>query len=146
MSRPSAFDAVENVRVVRRKSSFRALFLGSACLLAPVMGVVAEDTNADPAKQGETDAVSSDAVSSSLCKVFSNSRGAVVKIRGKDSHGELAGTGFFIDPNGTLYTAYSVGGSAAELTVEFGAKKYPARRLVADPRSGVAILKVEAEE
>src|SRR5437762_2689924 len=46
-------------------------------------------------------------------------------------------------PTGTLYTAYTVGGEAGNFTVEFGGKQYPARQLVADVRSGTAMLKVE---
>src|SRR5437899_13037435 len=60
-----------------------------------------------------------------------------------DQHGELSGTGFFVDPTGTLYTAYSVGGEAENVTVEFKGKKYPSRQLLADLRSGIAMLKVE---
>src|SRR5438046_9719381 len=44
---------------------------------------------------------------------------------------------------GTLYTAYTVGGEAGNFTVEFGGKKYPALQLVANIRSGTAILKVD---
>src|SRR5205823_10902052 len=56
---------------------------------------------------------------------------------------EICGTGFFVDPTGTLYTAYTVGGEAGNFTVEFGGKKYPARQLLADIRSGTAMLKVD---
>jgi S1-C subfamily serine protease len=49
----------------------------------------------------------------------------------------------FRRPDGTLYTAYTVGGEAGNFTVEFGGKKCPARQLVADIRSGTAILKVD---
>jgi len=34
-----------------------------------------------------------------------------------------------------------VGGEAGNFTIEFGGKKYPARQLLADIRSGTAILK-----
>jgi serine protease Do len=54
------------------------------------------------------------------------------------------GTGFFVDPAGMLYTAFSVGGGDAEnLTVEFKGKKYPARVVLGDLRSGIAILQAE---
>src|SRR6476469_6525434 len=69
---------------------------------------------------------------------------AVVKVHGADEHSELSGTGFFIDPTGTIYTAYSVGGEGSNFTVEFDGKKLPARQLVTDVRSGIAILKVDA--
>jgi serine protease Do len=75
--------------------------------------------------------------------VFERCAKAVVKIEATDQHGELSGTGFFVDPTGTLYTAYSVGGEAENLTVEFKGKKYPARQLMADLRSGIAMLKVD---
>lgn len=75
--------------------------------------------------------------------VFERCAKAVVKIEATDQHGELSGTGFFIDPTGTLYTAYSVGGEADNVTVEFKGKKYPARQLMADLRSGIAMLKVD---
>ncbi len=75
--------------------------------------------------------------------VFERCSKAVVKIEAADQHGNLSGTGFFIDPMGTLYTAYSVGGEAENINVEFKGKKYPARQLMADLRSGIALLKVD---
>src|SRR5256884_9538112 len=68
---------------------------------------------------------------------------AVVKIHGADEHSEICGTGFFVDPTGTLYTAYTVGGEAGNFTIEFGGKKYPARQLLADIRSGATMLKID---
>jgi S1-C subfamily serine protease len=76
--------------------------------------------------------------------LFRRMANAVVKIHGVDEHCEIAGTGFFIDPTGTLYTAYTVGGEADNFTIEFNGKKYPARQLLADIRSGTAILKIDA--
>jgi len=76
--------------------------------------------------------------------IFDRCKKAVVKIHGDDEHSELSGTGFFIDPTGTIYTAYSVGGEGNNFSVEFDGKKLPARQLVTDVRSGVAILKVDA--
>ncbi|HEX7518280.1 MAG TPA: trypsin-like peptidase domain-containing protein [Chthoniobacterales bacterium] len=86
---------------------------------------------------------STTSISREVKAVFDKSAKAVVKIRGTDEHGEFAGTGFFIDPIGTLYTAYSVAGEADSLTVDFGGKKQPARVLLADERSGIALLKVD---
>ena len=83
------------------------------------------------------------AVSREVKEVFDHCAKAVVKIEATDQHGELSGTGFFIDPMGTLYTAYSVGGEAENVTAEFKGKKYPARQLLADRRSGIAMLKVD---
>lgn len=83
------------------------------------------------------------ALSREVKDVFERSAKAVVKVEATDQHGELSGTGFFVDPTGTLYTAYSVGGEAENITVQFKGKKYPAHQLMADLRSGVALLKAD---
>jgi S1-C subfamily serine protease len=72
-------------------------------------------------------------------------RGAVVRIEATDEHGQLSGTGFFIDPNGMLYTSYTVAGESHDLVVCRGDLKFPARRLVADRRAGIAILQVDTQ-
>jgi serine protease Do len=82
-------------------------------------------------------------ISHQVRELFERTAKAIVKIHGVDEHSEICGTGFFVDPTGTLYTAYTVGGEAGNFTVEFGGKKYRARQLVADVRSGTAILKVD---
>src|SRR5438067_8447545 len=82
-------------------------------------------------------------ISQQVREVFERAAKAIVKIHGVDEHSEICGTGFFIDPTGTLYTAYTVGGEAGNFTVEFGGKRYPARQLLADIRSGTAVLKVD---
>src|SRR6266853_3844527 len=86
---------------------------------------------------------SATAISHQVRELFEQAAKAVGKIHGVDEHSEICGTGFFMDPTGTLYTAYTVGGEAGNCSVEFGGKKYPARQLVADVRSGTAMLKVE---
>ncbi len=88
-------------------------------------------------------AESATAVSQQIKDIFARAAKAVVKIHGVDEHSEICGTGFFIDPTGTLYTAYTVGGEAGNFTIEFRGKKYPARQLLADIRSGTAMLKID---
>jgi serine protease Do len=85
------------------------------------------------------------AIQKQVTSVFDKCRGAVVKIQAVDRHGRLSGTGFFVDPNGTIYTSYSVGGESQDIVVVSGDKSYPARRLIGDLRSGIAILKIDAE-
>jgi serine protease Do len=82
-------------------------------------------------------------ISQQVKDIFGRTANAVVRIHGDDEHSEISGTGFFVDPTGTLYTAYTVGGEADNFTIEFNGKKYPARQLLADIRSGTAILKVD---
>jgi serine protease Do len=88
-------------------------------------------------------AQSATSASQQIKDIFARAAKAVVKIHGVDEHSEICGTGFFIDPTGTLYTAYTVGGEAGNFTIEFGGKKYPARQLLADIRSGTAMLKID---
>lgn len=87
---------------------------------------------------------STDAISREVKEVFDRCARAVVKIRGVDEHSEFSGSGFFVDPMGTIYTSYSVAGEGANFSIEFEGKKMPARRLLADLRSGIAMLKVDA--
>ena len=63
-------------------------------------------------------------ISQQVREVFARAAKAIVKIHGVDEHSEICGTGFFVDPTGTLYTAYTVGGEAGNFTVEFDGKKY----------------------
>jgi serine protease Do len=85
-----------------------------------------------------------DSISQQVRDVFERCRDAVVKIEAVDPQGHLCGTGFFVDPNGTLYTSYTIGGESHDIVISQGDKKWTASRLLADPRSGIAVLKVEA--
>src|SRR3954452_23323568 len=114
-----------------------------ACALAVFGGLVfarADETTPPPAQSSESSTAS---ISREVKEVFDKAGKAVVKIRGTDQHGDLSGTGFFIDPAGMIYTAFSVGGDTENLTVEFDNKTYPARLMMADLRSGIAILKAD---
>jgi serine protease Do len=100
-----------------------------------------ETTPASPPAQSPESSTSS--ISREVKEIFEKAGKAVVKIRGTDEHGDLSGTGFFVDPAGMIYTAYSVGGDTDNLTIEFDGKTYPARTMMADLRSGIAILKAD---
>src|SRR5436190_278531 len=64
--------------------------------------------------------------------VYEKCRHAVVKIEATDEHGDLSGTGFFIDPNGTLYTSYTIGGESHDIAVICDGERYEeVERLVA---------------
>ena len=82
------------------------------------------------------------AVAKDVQAIFENNKGAIVKIQSEDSHGLLDGTGFFVSPTGIIYTSYRVAGESTDIVAEFGSCRYPARRLVADIRSGIVILKI----
>ncbi len=85
-----------------------------------------------------------DSLSTEVRDVFERCKGAVVKVEATDNTGQLCGTGFFIDPNGTLLTSYSVGGESRDFFVILPDKtRMAARLLIADPRAGIAMLKAE---
>lgn len=105
--------------------------------VASALTVIAAANLAQAQEQSAT------SISREVKDVFERSARAVVKVQGSDDHSEIFGTGFFVDPTGTLYTAYAVGGDAGNFTIEYEGKKYPARLLLADIRSGVALLKTD---
>ena len=86
---------------------------------------------------------SATSISHDVKECFQRCAKAVVKIHGVDEHSDIFGTGFFVDPTGTLLTSYTVGGEADSFTVQYNGKEYPARSLVADTRSGIALLKID---
>ena len=106
--------------------------------------LVAQAKDAIPAAAAAVPSVA-EAISQEVRVVFEKCQKAIVRIEGTDFHGTLSGTGFFIDPNGTILTSYTVGGEAREIVVMDGDRKLPARRLTGDARSGIALLKVDAE-
>ena len=137
---------IKNLRLfMSRKVAFALIF----CLSAG--SVFAQEQSAKTTSEKTKEmferalsrAESATAVSHQIKDVFARAAKAVVKIHGVDEHSEICGTGFFIDPTGTLYTAYTVGGEAGNFTIEFNGKKYPARQLLADIRSGTAMLKID---
>lgn len=77
-------------------------------------------------------------------EIFSFNRAAVVKIQSTDQHGRIEGTGFYADPSGTIYTTINALGDGQEITVCQGMRKMPAHLLIADPRTGVALIKIDA--
>ncbi|MCX6966783.1 MAG: S1C family serine protease [Verrucomicrobia bacterium] len=85
-----------------------------------------------------------ESLSSEVREVFERCKGAVVKIEATDKTGQLCGTGFFIDPNGTLLTSYSVGGDSRDFVVITPNNvRTTAHLLIADARAGIAMLKAE---
>src|SRR5881275_1463232 len=87
--------------------TFRLAF--AFTVLGAVAFVRADETPAS-APSPQPAETSTNSISREVKEVFEKAGKAVVKIRGTDEHGDLSGTGFFIDPAGMIYTAYSVGG------------------------------------
>ena len=137
---------VKNLRLfMSRKAAFALIFcLSAGSLFAQEQSAkTTSEKTKEMFERALSRAESATAISHQIKDVFARAAKAVVKIHGVDEHSEICGTGFFVDPTGTLYTAYTVGGDAGNFTVEFGGKKIPARQLVADIRSGTAMLKID---
>ena len=92
----------------RHSSSSSALissgFRGLVVVLGAIVSVVG------PVLYAQEDTAG--AISREVKSIFERCGRAVVKIHAVDEHSELSGTGFFVDPAGTIYTSYSVGGEA----------------------------------
>ena len=138
---------VKSLRLVMpRKAAFALIFcLSASPLVAQEQSAKAtSDKTKEMLERAIARAESAAAVSHQVKEIFNRAARAVVKIHGVDEHSPICGTGFFIDPTGTLYTAYTVGGEAEDFTIEFNGKRYTARQLVKDLRSGIAMLKIDA--
>jgi serine protease Do len=118
----------------RSVSSFIALTGALACALS-----AAEVSQTLPVEGGDVPPIHHPLVHSLLDRY----REAVVPVEAVDKEGPLRGTGFFIDPNGTLLTSFSVGGESRDIQVVRGDRKVSAHRIGGEPRSGIAILKLD---
>jgi S1-C subfamily serine protease len=111
-------------------------YLAAALAAFAVLGGTVPSLRAGDSVEGD--------LAAQVRKVFEERRAAVVKVRAKDKLGIRFGSGFFADPTGMVYTHAAIVMNADEVTVLTGGRELPARLLVADERSGIAILKVDA--
>jgi serine protease Do len=121
--------------VIRGFHATRSVLLVAVCILGE-RSVSAQDTTAPSVAES---------IANEVRAVFDRTKKCVVRIEATDDHGQLSGTGFYVDPAGTIYTSYTIGGETSDIVVCSGDGKMPARRLFADPRSGIAVLKVDAD-
>ncbi len=84
-----------------------------------------------------------DSISSEVNTIFQNSSPAVVKVRTISGSSPLAGTGFFINDSGVILTSYAVVRDSEKAWIEYQDRKLTADIIGKDPRSGVALLKVD---
>jgi len=113
--------------------------LAGAALVGPA--------GADPAKplplRGVDDSAMAEAIETTVAEVFTSAAPAVVRVESDDELGKVSGTGFFADATGTIYTLASVVGDGLSISVTRGDQRWPAKLLAKDPRSGLALIKVE---
>ncbi|MEM6883714.1 MAG: S1C family serine protease [Verrucomicrobiota bacterium] len=84
-----------------------------------------------------------DSISEEVNRIFKAASPAIVKVRTVSGSSPLAGTGFFINDSGVIITSYAVVRDSNKAWIEFEEQKLTAEILGKDPRSGVAILKVD---
>jgi serine protease Do len=149
MIRPSGFSPLSGPGFEVRLSvlfnrAFCAALVGLAAsplLAKPHPGNAAPTPS--PAVTTQTLPPQSLSVSQEVKDIFDRNRRAVVKVHAQDEHSDIYGTGFFIDPTGTLYTANSVVGDAGNFSIDYKGKQYSARLIAADAQRGIALLKVD---
>ena len=74
--------------------------------------------------------------------MFDKAKAALVQVRSGDKDFVLAGTGFFIDDQGTVLTSSSILGDNTSARVVINGVEMNAKILGNDPRSGLAMLRV----
>ncbi len=76
-------------------------------------------------------------------RLFEQHRQAVVRVRASDTLGIRFGSGFFVDPAGTVYTHAGVVLKADDVVVNFQGRTLPAKVVASDTRTGIALLKTD---
>ncbi len=103
-------------------------------------------TLATPSQPRPTGTGVFDQIAAEVSGVYEKAVPTVVRVRATDGPEQLAGTGFFMDGQGTILTAYAVVGQADSASVDVNGRTLPAKIIGRDPRSGVAVLKINADQ
>lgn len=96
-----------------------------------------------PQSKNAEDTVTADAIENAVDEVFKASSPAVVRVESDDELGKVSGTGFFADATGTIYTLSTVVGDGLSISVTHGDRRWPAKLLTKDHRSGLALIQIE---
>jgi serine protease Do len=84
-----------------------------------------------------------DLIHREICRLFEQHRQAVVRVRASDAMGIRIGSGFFVDPSGTVYTHAGVVLKSHDVLVNFQGRSFPAKVVASDTRTGIALLKTD---
>jgi len=130
----------------RRSVSDRAhsLALLKRLVTLPLLSV---SLSASPGTVGESPATTSlTSNAASAIRTASIQRtGAVVRVRSTDARGEVYGTGFAVDPSGTICTVTDLVRGSDTIVIMKDGKEYPCKILALDEGSGAAFLKMTGE-
>ena len=110
---------------------------------AALVGTAGADPAGPSPLREVDDSTVADAIQSTVAEVFNSAVPSVVRVESDDELGKVAGTGFFADATGTIYTLASVVGDGLSISVTRGDQRWPAKLLAKDPRSGIALIKVD---
>lgn len=119
---------------MRPDALFKKAGLLAVALVLGFAPVPAQQSQAGPA---------ADSIQREIARLFELHRHAVVRVRASDQLGVRLGSGFFIDPSGTVYTHSGVVLQASDVTVNFQGRNIPAKIIASDPRTGIALLKTD---
>jgi serine protease Do len=97
----------------------------------------------DASPQARENSLSKD-VASALSSIGRDKSRALVRIHCRDDAGEISGTGFLIDPAGTVCTVTDAVRGDSPLLVESEGKSLPASVLATDERTGIVFLRIAA--
>jgi serine protease Do len=82
-------------------------------------------------------------ITSEIHRIFDQNREAIVRVRATDSLGVRLGSGFFVDPAGTVFTHVGIVLNSKDVSVIHNGRTLAAHVLAADERSGIALLKTD---
>jgi len=116
-----------------------------AALCGAAQAVPSGENPAEPPQQSEGDKLAK-SVESAVGRILESTSPAVVRVESDDEIGKVAGTGFFTDADGTIFTLASLVGDGTGITVTHEGNRSPARLLAKDERSGVALIKIESDQ
>jgi len=114
-----------------------------ACLSFLLLAILPASIRAAESHDNET---LSGKVAAAIRSVSKKTAPAVVRIRSTDGQGEINGTGFYLDPTGTVCTLTEVVEGSREISVIKDGVTQPAKLLAIDSRSGVAFLKTDVSK
>jgi S1-C subfamily serine protease len=127
--------------------AFLAVALAAFAIAEDPKPPLAPEPKPEPVAAAEAPTPSlADSIAKGIRTVTDKAGAAICLVEAEDEHGRLAGSGFLLDAEGIVVTTQAIGAASDDLTVTLGEQSYPAKRLVADSRSGIALLKIHSDD
>jgi len=122
----------------RSRGSSRSLLPGALCLLFAAIPFAPFVVFSGPVRATDVFQLTGDEATA----LFDKAKAAVVQVRSGDKGFILAGSGFFIDSQGTVLTSSTILGDNNSARVVINGVEMDAKILGNDPRSGLAMLRI----